>query len=227
MPVDVPVLTVADATFWRQWLSREHAKSKGVWLTLAKKGTTRPTSLSYQAAIEEAMCFGWIDGQARKRDESTYSQRFTPRTAKSVWSKRNVGIVDRLEQEGRMREVGRRVVEAAKADGRWKAAYAGSAMAEAPADFMAAVEKVPAAATTWSLLNKQNRFAIYYRLQTLKTTAGRERRIAAFVEMLARGEMPLPQKSKVEPEAEQHLADSKTVATAATWTRSGRAAAGV
>lgn len=199
MPAELPALTVANKTLWRQWLLSEHAASSGVWLTLAKKATTSPTNLTWQQAIEEAMCFGWIDGQARKLNETTYSQRFQPRAKKSMWSKRNVGIVARLENEGRMQEAGRAAVEAAKSDGRWNAAYEGSAEAKAPEDFLAELAKVPSAQATWDVLNKQNRYAIYFRLNGLKTPAGRQKRIAAFVDMLAKGDTPMPQKKSEKP----------------------------
>lgn len=193
MPAGAPVLTVANAAAWRQWLAREATTSSGVWLTLAKKGTKTPTSLTMEEALEDALCYGWINGQGRKRDEATTSQRFTPRKERSAWSKRNVGIAERLEAEGRMQDAGRAAIEAAKADGRWAAAYDASA-SSAPPDFLAALEKVPTAKQTWEGLNSQNRYAIYFRLIALKTPAGREKRIQAFVDMLARGETPVPQK---------------------------------
>ncbi|KAK5710827.1 hypothetical protein LTR15_012804 [Elasticomyces elasticus] len=194
MPVELPNLTVADVAVWARWLVSNASTSPGVWLTLAKKSVTDPTSLTYAQALDEALCHGWIDGQARKRDELTYTHRFTPRTAKSQWSKRNVGHIARLEQEGRVFEAGRRAVEAAKADGRWEAAYAGQASIEAPGDLLEVIEASPNAKATWDLLNKQNRFAICYRLSSLKTPAGRRKRIAATVEMLANGESHHPQK---------------------------------
>ncbi|KAI1346293.1 hypothetical protein F5Y01DRAFT_298131 [Xylaria sp. FL0043] len=196
MPVELPVLTIADAAAWATWLVRNAATSKGVWLTLAKKGNTTPTSLTYAQALDEALCQGWIDGQARGGDDRTYSQRFTPRTAKSLWSRRNIANVARLEKEGRVTALGRAAIDAAKADGRWDAAYAGQAAAEVPPEFLAAVAAVPAAQEMWDGLNRSNRFAVYFRLNALKTKAGRERRIRAFVEMLARGECLVPQKQK-------------------------------
>ncbi|KAI0430043.1 hypothetical protein F5Y09DRAFT_308636 [Xylaria sp. FL1042] len=199
MPVDLPVLTIADAAVWSNWLVRNATTSKGVWLTLAKKGNTTPTSLTYAQALDEALCQGWIDGQARGGDERSYSQRFTPRTANSLWSRRNVDNVARLEKEGRITALGRAAIDAAKADGRWDAAYAGQSTAEPPPEFLAAVAAVPAAQAMWDGLNRSNRFAIYFRLNALKTQAGKERRIAAFVEMLARGESLLPQKQKPGP----------------------------
>ncbi|KAI1465582.1 bacteriocin-protection, YdeI or OmpD-associated-domain-containing protein [Daldinia caldariorum] len=202
MPVQLPVLTIADAAAWSSWLFRNGGTSKGVWLTLAKKGATTPTSLTYAQALDEALCHGWIDGQTRKGDGESavpsYAQRFTPRAPRSCWSKRNVEHVARLEREGRMTEAGRRAVEAAKADGRWEAAYAGQATAELPEEFLVAVAAVPAAQATFDTLSRQNRFLMYYRLKSLKTQAGREKRIAAFVDMLAHGEVPYTQRASVQ-----------------------------
>ncbi|KAK3719734.1 hypothetical protein LTR37_004271 [Vermiconidia calcicola] len=197
MPIELPVLTIANATAWTQWLIREANISKGVWLTLAKKGVTQPTSLTYEQALEEALCHGWIDGQARRGDEKTWSQRFTPRTAKSVCSQRNVGKIARLEDEGRMFPRGRVEVEKAKQDGRWEAAYAGQATMAPSAALSAAIAKIPEAQATWDVLTKQNRFAFCHRLAALKTEARREKRIAATVDMLSRGETPYPQKTVV------------------------------
>ncbi|OTA55429.1 hypothetical protein K449DRAFT_388104 [Hypoxylon sp. EC38] len=201
MSVELPVLIVRNAADWSNWLSRNSGTSKGVWLTLAKKGGTLLTSLTYAQALDEALCHGWIDGQARKGDgdgaNTSYAQRFTPRAARSSWSKRNIENVARLEKANRMTEAGRRAVNAAKADGRWENAYAGQTTAELPPEFIAAVAAVPAAQITYDSLTRQNRFAIYYRLNALKTKAGRERRIAALVDMLARGETPYPQKQRV------------------------------
>ncbi|KAI1811453.1 hypothetical protein GGS20DRAFT_579095 [Poronia punctata] len=212
MPVELPLLTVTDAAAWSSWLIRSATTSKGVWLTLSKKGNTIPTSLTYAQALDEALCHGWIDGQARGGDERTYSQRFTPRAAKSLWSRRNVDHMARLEAEGRVTALGRAAVEAAKADGRWDAAYAGQATAEPPAEFLDAVAAVPEAQATWDVLTRSNRFAIYFRLNALKTQAGREKRIAAFVDMLARGETPYPQKQK--PVAKVKGLSSSAVSTA-------------
>ena len=139
MAADPPQLIVRDAAAWRTWLAENVDEQAGVWLVLAKKGTTDPTSLSYAAALEEALCHGWIDGQARRRDEGTYVQRFTPRRRRSMWSQRNVGIVERLTAEGRMHPQGLSEVARAKADGRWEAAYAGPANAEIPADLTEAL----------------------------------------------------------------------------------------
>lgn len=224
MPLELPILTIADSAAWAQWLSRSASTSKGVWLTLAKKNVTEPTSLTYAHALDEALCHGWIDGQTRKRDELTYAQRFTPRTAKSTWSQRNVGYVARLEAEGRMQAAGRAAVEAAKADGRWDAAYAGQATMEAPEELGAAIAAVPEAQAMWEILTKHNRFAICYRLQALKTEAGRQKRIAATVAMLARGETLHPQKQRAVPAKVTKLKAKACVTTPAAvrTTRSGR-----
>jgi uncharacterized protein YdeI (YjbR/CyaY-like superfamily) len=118
---DPPELLVADAAGWRAWLRDHHAREAGVWLVLAKKGTTEPTSVSYEQALEEALAQGWIDGQSLRRDERTYRQRFTPRRKRSTWSASNVARVERLTAEGRMQPAGMAEVERAKADGRWAA----------------------------------------------------------------------------------------------------------
>lgn len=189
MAPELPILTVIDAVAWSRWLATSGRSSSGVWLTLAKKNVNKPTSLTYAEALDEALCHGWIDGQRRGGDDSTYGQRFTPRTAKSTWSQRNVAHIARLEsQGGRIQEQGRLAIEAAKADGRWDAAYAGASTAELPSDFLEAVAAVPAAQLALDVLSKQERFTMYFRLTTLKTAAGRQKRIAAFVEMLAGGE---------------------------------------
>src|SRR5215510_163693 len=138
-------LTLADDVAWRAWLAEHHATSTGVWLVLARQGTTRPTSLTYDQALDEALCQGWIDGQVRRRDDATYKQRFTPRRARSPWSKRNVGIAERLVAEGRMQPAGVGEIERAKSDGRWKAAYAGPATIEVPDDLADALAAEPKA----------------------------------------------------------------------------------
>ncbi|KXJ91527.1 hypothetical protein Micbo1qcDRAFT_163282 [Microdochium bolleyi] len=188
MAPEVPILTVLDAAAWSRWLASSGRTSSGVWLTLAKKNVSKPTSLTYTEALDEALCQGWIDGQRRGGDDRTFSQRFTPRTAKSAWSQRNVAHVARLESQGRIQEQGRLAIEAARADGRWDAAYAGSSTAELPSDFLDAVAAVPAAKRALEWMSKQERFAIYLRLAALKTAAGREKRIAAYVDMLAGGQ---------------------------------------
>lgn len=197
MADELPELTVENVEAWRDWLAAHHSDPSGVWLVLAKKGTTRPTNLSYDQALDEALCFGWIDGQVRARDTAVYLQRFTPRRQRSPWSKRNVGIVARLEAEGRMRPAGAAEVQRAKADGRWDAAYAGSADIEEPPELLAALAANPRARAMFEILTKQNRYAILYRLGSAKRPETRARRLEEFVAMLERGETVYPQKRKL------------------------------
>lgn len=186
-------LLLPDPPAWRAWLEEHHADTPAVWLVLTKKGGTL-TTLTWQTALDEALCFGWIDGQARRRDEQSSFQRFTPRGPKSRWSLRNVEHISRLEAEGRMTAAGRAVVEAAKADGRWEVAYAGPATAETPPDLLAAIAAVPEAQAMYDVLTSQNRYALYHRITSLKTEAARARRIEEYVAMLARHETIHPQK---------------------------------
>ena len=185
-------LTVTDGAAWRAWLHEHHGDVRGVWLTLAKKGAAAPTSLTYDEALEEALCQGWIDGQIRGGDEYSYRQRFTPRTPRSGWSKRNVAIAERLIADGRMEASGLAAVDRAKADGRWDAAYAGSASIEVPADLAAALASDTAARTMFQNLSSRNRYAVLYRIETAKRAETRTRRIEQFVAMLARGETIYP-----------------------------------
>ena len=194
MAAQLPELIVADAAAWRAWLAEHHEGSAGVSLVLAKKGITEPTSLTYDQALDEALCYGWIDGQVQRRDETTYRQRFTRRRSRSSWSKRNVGIVERLRLEGRMHPAGVAEVERAKADGRWDAAYAGPASIEVPPDLAAALAAEPRAGAMFEILTAQNRYAVLYRIDTAKRAETRSRRIEQFVAMLARGETVYPQK---------------------------------
>jgi uncharacterized protein YdeI (YjbR/CyaY-like superfamily) len=195
MAVELPELIVSDAAAWRVWLGKHHANPAGVWLVLAKKGTEEPTSLTYDQALEEALCHGWIDGQARRRDETTYRQRFTPRRRRSSWSKRNTGIAERLLAEQRMHPAGVAEVERAKTDGRWDAAYAGPKSIEVPPDLAEALAAEPGAQTMFEGLTSQNRYAVLYRIATAKRADTRARRIGEFVAMLGRGETIHPQKS--------------------------------
>jgi uncharacterized protein YdeI (YjbR/CyaY-like superfamily) len=187
-------LIVADAEALRAWLVEHHATSAGVWLALTKKGGT-VTTLTWQQAVDEALCFGWIDGQARKRDDEASWIRFTPRSSRSSWSQRNVANVARLDAEGRMLPAGRAAVEAAQANGRWAAAYAPSSEAEVPADLMAAIAADPAAQAMFDVLTKANRFALIHRVNSVKRAETRERKIGEFVAMLARHETVYPQKA--------------------------------
>lgn len=190
---DAPTLIVSDAAAFRDWLDANRDRSEGVWLVLAKKNTTDPTSLTYAQALEEALCQGWIDGQKRSRDATTFTQRFTPRRRTSRWSKRNVDIAEELIADGRMLPSGLVEIERAKADGRWAAAYSGAAAATVPADLAAALEANPAAEKMFSDLNGANRYSVLYRIEAAKRAETRARRIDEFVEMLARGETIHPQ----------------------------------
>jgi uncharacterized protein YdeI (YjbR/CyaY-like superfamily) len=186
-------LLLADAVSWHAWLGANQAYEPGVWLVLAKKGTTVPTRLTYEEALEEALCYGWIDGQVNRRDELTYRQRFTPRRARSAWSQRNIAIIERLLTEGRVRPAGLTAVERARADGRWESAYPGQRTIEVPADLAAALAAEPRAQAMFEILTSQNRYAMLYRLQRAKRHETRLRRIEQFVAMLARGETIHPQ----------------------------------
>jgi uncharacterized protein YdeI (YjbR/CyaY-like superfamily) len=186
-------LIVADASTWRAWLGVHHEDDLGVWLVLAKKGNTEPTELTYDQALEEALCHGWIDGQVKRRDERTYRQRFTSRRPRSPWSKRNVGIVEQLLAESRMQPAGLAAVARAKEDGRWEAAYQGQKTIEVPPDLAAALAAEPRAQAMFDVLTSQNRYAVLYRIHAAKRSDTRTRRIERFVEMLARGETVYPQ----------------------------------
>ena len=196
MAAELPELIVRDAAAWRVWLGEHHAEPGGVWLVLAKKGTEDPTSLTYDQALEEALCHGWIDGQVRRRDEATYRQRFTPRRRRSSWSKRNTGHAERLFLEGRMHPAGLAEVERAKADGRWDAAYAGPASIEVPLDLAEALAAEPKAQAMFESLDSRNRYAVLHRISSAKRADTRARRIEQFVTMLARGETVYPQKRR-------------------------------
>ncbi|MEP9384493.1 YdeI/OmpD-associated family protein [Nocardioides cheoyonin] len=186
-------LLLPDAAAWRAWLEANHATVAAVWLVMTRKGGT-VTALTYDAALDEALCFGWIDGQTRRRDDQTTFQRWTPRGRRSRWSALNVAHVERLEAEGRMAPAGLAAVKMAKADGRWEAAYAPQAKAELPADLLAAVAAVPEAQAMLDVLSSQNRYALYHRLSAIRSAEARARRIEDYVAMLARGEVFHPQK---------------------------------
>lgn len=191
-------LLASDSDAWRDWLGAHQGTSAGVWLVLAKKGTTAPTTLTYDPALKEALCQGWIDGQAKRRDEGTYRVRFTPRRARSMWSARNVGIVSDLIDQSRMQPAGMTQVEQAKADGRWDAAYGGQATIEVPADLVEALEEAPAARAMFDILTRANRYVVVYQVDSAKRADTRARRIEKFVAMLARGETAYPQKRKLD-----------------------------
>jgi uncharacterized protein YdeI (YjbR/CyaY-like superfamily) len=196
VPDELEQLVVPDEAAWRDWLTENHAMPGGVWLVLAKKGTTTPTTVSYDQALSHALCFGWIDGQVKRRDEATFQQRFTPRRPRSKWSRNNVENIARLERAGLMHPAGHAAVEAAKADGRWEAAYAGQATMDVPADLTEALAASPDAAAMFDVLTSQNRYATLFRLAGIKRADSRGRRIGQYVEMLERGETIYPQRAQ-------------------------------
>ena len=180
------------------WLARNHAREAEIWLKIHKKDSGLPT-VTWAQALDVALCWGWIDGTRKAFDERSFLQRFTPRRAKSVWSQINRDHIARLTTAGRMTPQGQRQVDAAKADGRWDAAYAPIRMAtEAtlPADLRAAIEANPRARKTFRALGRQNLFALAFRTNNMKTPAGRSRKIAALVAMLARGETIVPERRR-------------------------------
>ncbi|WGM32144.1 YdeI/OmpD-associated family protein [Brevundimonas sp. NIBR11] len=182
----------ADAEAFYAWLADHHASEPEVWIRIYKVGSGTP-SVSWKDAIPMALCWGWIDGVRKSRDEDSFLQRFTPRGPKSSWSELNVAHVERLTAEGRMRPAGLKHVEAAKADGRWEKTYRVKGAA-VPDDLKTAIEAEPKAKALFDILTSQNRFALIHRTNALKTEAGRKKKIADLVAMLARGETPYPQK---------------------------------
>lgn len=189
-------LVLPDAAAWRTWLDAHEDDPDGVWLVLAKKGTTEPTTLTYDQALDEALCSGWIDGQKRGRDTATFRQRFTPRRRASLWSERNVGLVAALEDAGRMRDRGRAEVDRARADGRWDRAYAGAASVVVPDDLRAALDASPAAAALFADLDGTNRYAVLHRVVTAPSDTARANRIAKLVADLAVGDTPYPRPTR-------------------------------
>jgi uncharacterized protein YdeI (YjbR/CyaY-like superfamily) len=176
---------------WEEFLEERHASSEGLWLKIAKKGSG-VESVTYDQAVEGALCYGWIDGQVRRFDEHYYLQRFTPRRARSKWSKVNREKVAGLIERGEMKAAGLREVERARADGRWDAAYDSPSTATVPEDLSRELEKNERARRFFSELDKRNRYAILYQIQDAKRPETRARRIARYVAMLAEGEKPNP-----------------------------------
>ena len=184
-----------DADAFYRWLGDNHDKADELWIKIHKVGSGLP-SITAKEAIDVVLCWGWIDGIRKGFDDKSFLQRYTPRRPKSVWSQVNVANVARLVAEGRMTEHGLKQVEAAKADGRWDRAYTSSRNAQMPPDLLAAIEAEPAAKEMLDKLTAQNRFALIFRVDNLKTEAGRKRKIAQIVEMLKQGETFYPQKEQ-------------------------------
>jgi uncharacterized protein YdeI (YjbR/CyaY-like superfamily) len=187
MILSMETIAFASARSFRTWLSKNHKSSEGIWLQIFKKNSD-VASVTYAEAIDQALCFGWIDGQKKPFDEDSWLQRFTPRRAKSIWSAKNTSRAEKLIKSGDMNAAGLKEIEAAKADGRWKKAYASSKNAEMPADFLKELSKNKKAQKFFETLNKTNLFSIYYRLHTAKKPETRERRMKEIIQMLATGE---------------------------------------
>lgn len=174
---------------WERWLSKEFDKKPGVWIKMAKKGKG-VTTVTYDEALDVALCYGWIDGIVRKFDDKYYIQRFSPRAKRSIWSKINVGKIEALTKAGKMMPSGFAQVEAAKADGRWANAYGGSASMKMPDDFKAALGKHKKAAAFFETLNGANKYTIFFQIHNARRPETRARRIEKFIQMLAQGKKP-------------------------------------
>ncbi|GLR53874.1 YdeI/OmpD-associated family protein [Shinella yambaruensis] len=180
---------------FHRWLAENHATAPEVWIKIHKRASGL-ASIDPEEAIEVVLCWGWIDGIRKGLDEKSFFQRYCPRGRKSVWSRKNVETVGRLIKDGRMTGHGLKHVEAAKADGRWDKAYGSGKDMKIPPDLQAAIDAEPAARAMLGRLTEQNRFALAFRVHTMKTEAGRRRKIETFVEMLKRGETIYPQKRR-------------------------------
>ena len=183
-----PQVIVPDVAAWRAWLDENENTSTGVWLVLAKKGTSAPTSLTYVQALEEALCSGWIDGRRNAVDAGTYRQHFTPRRPRSLWSRCNARIVTELAASGRVRPRGIAEVERARTDGRWERAYAGAATMPVPEDLLAALRASPAAEESFLALGSAARYPVLLDVTTARSEAVRRSRIARHVARLGPGE---------------------------------------
>jgi uncharacterized protein YdeI (YjbR/CyaY-like superfamily) len=186
------------AAAFERWLAANHDRETELWLKIHKKASGRLT-VTYAQALDVALCWGWIDGIRKSFDEISFLQRFTPRKPKSVWSQNNKEHIARLMATARMTPHGQRHVDAAKADGRWDAAYApirSATVATVPEDLLAAIQANARARNTFKTLSRQNLFALAFRTNNMKTPAGRAKKIEALVSMLARGETIVPQSKK-------------------------------
>ena len=188
------VHTFKDADSFYKWLGKHHTDDE-VWIKIHKVSSGLK-SITPKEAIDVVLCWGWIDGVRKGLDDTSYQQRYSPRTKTSIWSKINVDNVARLIREGRMTEHGLKQVEAAKADGRWKRAYGSGQGMKIPQDLQAAIDADPKARAMLKRLSAQNRFALAFRVHNMKTEAGRKKKIAGFVAMLRRGETIYPQRAK-------------------------------
>jgi uncharacterized protein YdeI (YjbR/CyaY-like superfamily) len=187
------ILYFSDLDGWRNWLAANFARTEGVRLKLRRKASTLP-GVDYMGALEVALCFGWIDGQVNSFDDDFHLQVFSPRRARSIWSQVNRDRVTRLIAEGRMQPPGLAQIEAAKADGRWDAAYARQSETVVPDDLRQALNASPPASAMFATLSSQNRFAMIFRINGVKRAETRAAKIAGYVAMLERGETIYPQK---------------------------------
>ena len=190
-PADLPTLPFESKKKWSAWLAKQHDKSAGVWLKLSKKDSDIP-SVTYEEALDVALCYGWIDGQKKGFDDQYWLQKFVPRGPKSIWSKINTEKAERLIASGEMKPAGLKAIEAAKQDGRWDKAYQGQKTISVPEDFQAALDKNKKAKTFFATLNSVNRYAILFRIHNAKKPETRAKRIQQFVEMLERNEKIYP-----------------------------------
>src|SRR5262245_60295957 len=184
---DLPVLPFERQKDWDGWLGKNHSTSSGVWLKLAKK-SSGIKSVTYDEALEVALCYGWIDGQKRSHDETSWLQKFTPRGPKSIWSKINTEKAQKLIESGRMKPAGLKAVESAKQDGRWDAAYSSQSKATVPDDLQAGLDRNAKAKAFFATLDSHNRYAILHRIHTAKKAETRAKRIEQFVSMLEKKE---------------------------------------
>ncbi len=182
----LPIVTPRSPTDWRKWLEKHHMQETGIRLRLFKKDSGKQV-LTYAEALDEALCFGWIDGVKNAYDDISWVQHFSPRRKRSVWSKINTGHVERLIKEGRMRPAGLAQIEAAKKDGRWEKAYSSQSAMSVPADFLSELRKSKKAQAFFDSLNKANLYAIAYRLETAKKPETRERRMRQLLQMMKEG----------------------------------------
>lgn len=182
----IPIIAFASQAAWEAWLKQHVNQTEGVWIKFAKRGSGIP-SVAYAEALDVALCYGWIDGQARPYESPYYLQKFTPRRAKSIWSKRNIAKVAALIAAGKMQPSGQAAIDAAKADGRWEQAYDSPANMKMPHDFQAALNKNPKAKAFFEQLNKTNTYAFLWRIQTAKKPETRQARIEKFITMLSDG----------------------------------------
>lgn len=184
---ELPRLPFENKKKWADWLAKQHDKSVGVWLKIARKDAGI-SSVTYEEALDVALCYGWIDGQKRGFDDKYWLQKFTPRGPKSIWSKINTEKAERLIASGEMKPAGLKAIELARQDGRWEKAYEGQKTITVPADFQAALDKNKKAKVFFATLNSVNRYAILFRIHNAKRQETRARKIQQFVEMLERSE---------------------------------------